>query len=724
MILNNAPQAEAVLSNVGEIGEFRIRNSAKAFNILSSGLYANKIRAIIRELSCNALDSHTAAGTDQPFEVHLPTTLEPYFSIRDFGTGLTHDQVTNIYTTYFESTKTASNEFIGALGLGSKSPFSYTDNFTVIAIKDGHKGIYSAFINDQGVPSIALMGSEDGTLEPNGVEIKFSVNDRYDFHKFESESESVYRWFKQRPKFTGAQVNIREIKYETKDIIPGVHSVEDSTRTTAVMGNIAYPVQIPDSAKKEFGSLSTLLTCGLVMEFGIGELDFQASREGLSYIPQTIQSIKSKLEALNDALTGVLAAEANAIENKWKRSKFLYEKQGKNLWRNAVTKYVTDTGFELVSNTSNRYYMTRHTLDVYLDDLKQFNIKMDVVGVQNNRCTNHTFCNDYVKDANGNQLIRLYHNMQVDDSTLFMVNDTNKGAIERTKYHYRNTTVNPKMYFNKTVFVLSKIDATKEMDLVGFYNAIHNPPDDQKFKVSDLLEKPRNSYARAKNVTLLKLEPRGRGGYYAERELVWRDAGKVGSLDANKTHYYIPLSGYNALLTKTQNVGVGHLVMEMRETKLAEFQMPVYGVRKGDMKTITDMPNWVNLETYLEKTLDGLKPKIDLANVLQSLDATAIFDYNMSNVSESITNEKSPAKIFLNEFSGLPNIGKAQHLNTLMRIFGFKSDATKHDSMVKAYDAKIVEFNNRYPLVDHFKKGSNPCVVGDYINLVDQVKGV
>ena len=42
MILNNAPQAEAVLSNVGEIGEFRIRNSAKAFNILSSGLYANK----------------------------------------------------------------------------------------------------------------------------------------------------------------------------------------------------------------------------------------------------------------------------------------------------------------------------------------------------------------------------------------------------------------------------------------------------------------------------------------------------------------------------------------------------------------------------------------------------------------------------------------------------------------------------------------------------------
>ena len=62
MKLHSAVQNEAILSNVGEVGEFRIRNSAKAFNILSSGLYANKIRAIIRELSCNAVDSHVAAG--------------------------------------------------------------------------------------------------------------------------------------------------------------------------------------------------------------------------------------------------------------------------------------------------------------------------------------------------------------------------------------------------------------------------------------------------------------------------------------------------------------------------------------------------------------------------------------------------------------------------------------------------------------------------------------
>ena len=223
MILNSKPENQAILSNVGEIGEFRIRNSAKAFSILSSGLYANKIRAVVRELSCNAVDSHVAAGSaDVPFEVHMPTMLEPWFSVRDYGVGLNHDQVTRIYTTYFESTKTDSNEFIGALGLGSKSPFGYTENFTVTAVQNGRQGIYTAFINDQGVPSVALMTQTD-TAEPNGVEVKFSVHDCADFEKFRSEAGAVYAWFKLQPTFTGTRAVIQPVEYLYRDLIAATH---------------------------------------------------------------------------------------------------------------------------------------------------------------------------------------------------------------------------------------------------------------------------------------------------------------------------------------------------------------------------------------------------------------------------------------------------------------------------------------------------------------------
>ena len=92
---------------IGSDGAFQIQFNAKMARILSDGLYSNKIQAIIRELSCNAIDSHVEAGcVDKPIEVHLPTVFEPWFYVRDFGVGLDHQQVLNIYTVYGASTKT------------------------------------------------------------------------------------------------------------------------------------------------------------------------------------------------------------------------------------------------------------------------------------------------------------------------------------------------------------------------------------------------------------------------------------------------------------------------------------------------------------------------------------------------------------------------------------------------------------------------------------------
>ena len=343
---------EITLSNVASTGEFRIRNSAKAFKILSDGLYSNKIRAIIRELSCNAVDSHVGAGkADVPFEVHLPSVLEPWFSVRDFGMGLDGKQIVEVYTTYFESTKTDSNDYIGALGLGSKSPFSYTENFTVTAVKNGIQRIYSAFINDMGVPSIAEM-SEELTTDGNGVEVKFSVTDRYDYNSFKYESDEVFKWFKNKPKVTGAHFTHTSPDYKEQNIVPGVSILASRSESTALMGNIAYPLNKISEPVKHFGELAELLNCGLVIEFGIGELDFAASREELSYVPMTINSIKRKLEELNANLAKHFTAKADAIDDEWARAEYLYEESKSKLYLSAVKKYVADTKFELYDPTA------------------------------------------------------------------------------------------------------------------------------------------------------------------------------------------------------------------------------------------------------------------------------------------------------------------------------------------------------------------------------------
>lgn len=721
MILNNAPVNEAIVSNVGQIGEFRIRNSAKAFNILSSGLYANKIRAIIRELSCNAVDSHTAAGKmDTPFDVHLPTQLEPHFSIRDYGTGLSHDQVTNIYTTYFESTKTDSNAFIGALGLGSKSPFSYTDNFTVTAIQNGRKGIYTAFINDQGVPSIALM-MEESTDEPSGVEVKFSVNSYSDYDKFRQEAQYVYTHFSLRPVISGvSNFQFRNVTYESKDIIPGVHQISGERSSRAVMGNISYPIDIP-KADTSLGDLRGLLNCGLEIHFAIGELDFQASREGLSYIPSTIDAIRAKLAAVNSALTDKLAIEADAVSNLWERAVFLASRKNNTLWKAAVDLYSTR---KPIPTFDHRSYSGVSTFNMRVDELAQkHNIHIRsfsrVSGVKT-VSLNNTNTEYGEKDASGNQTTYQVWKIAVDTSSHFVINDLKTGAAERAKYHYKNSKLD---IHRRTIYVINPADREKPMDLVGFFAAIHNPPKTNYFQASSLLQKPRAA-GIGRNVTIMKLERRG--GSYRHRQsddMVWRDAGKADSFDKNEIYYYVPIIGFQMQSAK----GYGdakHFHGDVTSLP-GLFKGEIYGVRKGDIADIKQRKNWVNLEDHITKVLNGVFDSKLLMSVVKSrLEESSILNFSNSKII-SLIGDKSPYATLVNEFKNVDNFkGSVYNLSSLFGKFAPNANLNP-DALVNKYNQMFREVNRRYPLLSKLNSyRTEASDIAEYINLIDSKKGI
>lgn len=726
MLLNNAPVNEAIMSNVGEIGDFKIKASAKAFSILSSGLYANKIRAIVRELSCNAVDSHAAAGKhDTPFDVHLPNTLEPWFSIRDYGTGLTHEQVTQIYTTYFESTKTNSNEFIGALGLGSKSPFSYTDNFTVTAIRDGIKGIYSAFINGNGVPSIALMMTEN-TDEPAGVEVKFSVNDQYDFSKFRDEARQIYTYFKLRPVVSGYKdFKFNDVEYDTKDIVPGVHSYVRASRSVAVMGNIAYPVDVPN-AESTLGTLRGLLVCGLEMHFAIGELDFQASREGLSYIPSTIDAIKRKLTEVNNALAVVLGKEADAIENLWERALFLKVKRDSSLWSNAVDKYVTDTKLQTVTiNTANNWDFFVNNKITVEDLAKKYNISVTSFSHNGNSSTvvNSKTETTHVKraDNTGYDIIHFW-NFAIQRGARFVINDTNIGATERAKFHWRNTPKEKDQPHTQYVYVLSAVDKTKTMDTKAFFAAIHNPPVAWQTVVSVLKQKERVS-GNLKNVTILSLQERGSGGYYRQREMVWRDAGKADTFDVNTTFYYLPLSGFNPISKVDGGFNVKSLFNDLKECGVAKLRnQTIYGVRKGDLEFIQTQKNWINIEDHIAKELSTIDNKLVMSLVLQAIDNFNLCQYN-STIVYHVEAPNSPYVELVKQFQGFEKIKYSEHsLKNLCRMYA-KNVSFNPQSTVDRFVTKCKDVQQRYPLLQFLRSAPNE-EVSAYINLIDSQKGI
>ena len=287
------------------------------FNVLRNQLYSDKVLAVIREYSTNAVDAHIEVGqADKPIKVNLPTQLTPEFKVRDFGRGLTEEQVAQIYAMYGESTKRGTNEQIGQLGLGSKSAFAYGDNFVINSFVKGTKVTYNAFIDPSDVGQISKIHTEK-TDENDGIEIVIPVKSD-DYDEFYRKATSLYKYFKVVPDVRGA--NQEQLKRDLKrdevivskdnwDLVKG--------KSYAVMGNIAYPLDANALNLNWQDDRSELISAGVVIDFAIGDLEISASREALQYTDNTKSVITKKLESIIKSLPDVLGEKFEECESLW-----------------------------------------------------------------------------------------------------------------------------------------------------------------------------------------------------------------------------------------------------------------------------------------------------------------------------------------------------------------------------------------------------------------------
>ena len=310
MKLETAPQ-DVMLPESFEQRDVAIGDVAFILDMFADKVYSNKERAVIRELACNAHDSHVVAGTtDVPFSVHLPTQLEPWFSLRDYGTGLADDDIANVYGAIGVSTKRDSNELIGAFGIGSLSPYSMCDSFTVKSYLNGIVRTYQCMRDEQRKPKVIPLGSEP-TNEANGLEVKLTVNGKVS--EFEQEAGHVFKfWEGTLPKINNQHV-IRKCQ-EMRDRY--VFKGDDFGLTPswgsmyALMGNIAY--KIP-SQLDEFNVDGYL-------KFDLGELEFDTARENLSMTDKTKAALKAKFQSVKDKLSDIAVEQIEAEDTPFKKA--------------------------------------------------------------------------------------------------------------------------------------------------------------------------------------------------------------------------------------------------------------------------------------------------------------------------------------------------------------------------------------------------------------------
>jgi len=322
----------------GEVTVASINMDGFAFQALSGkNLYKNLVKAIVRELTTNGIDSHIEAGkADQPIFAHLPTEEEPWFAVRDEGIGLDDNGVRKVFLTFFGSTKRDNNELIGAYGLGSKSPLGYSDNFTVTAIKDGVKRMFVVFKNEDGCPSIKML-AEMPTTECNGVEVKVPVIDRWDYSEFHTAAADVYQWFPVKP-ILNVELAYPESNVWVKNIVDGVDLTHNSKRFV-VHGMIAYPLDMHMLNKLDQGVRDIFAHCGLVIHAENGTVEYSMSREELSYKEGTVDYLSNKLTNLANALKSRFIAEMDGMTN-WDR--FLYVEQIAGRYREIRAQIITE----------------------------------------------------------------------------------------------------------------------------------------------------------------------------------------------------------------------------------------------------------------------------------------------------------------------------------------------------------------------------------------------
>lgn len=553
--------------NIGTESSFRIRSNRRAFQILSSNLYANKIKAVVRELSCNARDSHVAAGVQSvPFDVHLPNSMEPWFSVTDYGTGLSHDQIMDIYTTYFASSKSDSNEYIGALGLGSKSPFAYTNTYDVITNFNGEKHSYVMFISEDGEPSVAHMGTTK-TSDRNGVTVKVPVKNE-DFDNFRINAGSVFFWFDYQPVVIGnsnyRSSTIKKLMEGDGWYLRESDNYYDRGGTNALMGNVAYPINANQVNRKFYN----LLNSRFVVEFQIGELDVAASREELSYDPVTIKVIEARLEKVAQNLV-------KQVETKFSNCATLWDAR-------------------VALRAMHENYSTRDILRML--ETAGVTPKFNGVAIDNYA----TLSTKDWFEKNNRPSVYKFHNTRMEKD--FDIEVSRQVTFVRKNVHNTSSRVRL-LYETDKSLQYWVIDATDEQFQVLMDN-IGNPP---VMLASDLVAPPRRV-----------MEFKG-SRYIGGGHCKFENWGDVVSLTTNMIAFYVTLDRYNPV-DPNENIisNLGDKIRYAKKLGIIDENAVVWGINKTNAKKIEDDENWTEFSEFLKTKFNEFLDMHDISDIMHA----------------------------------------------------------------------------------------------------------
>lgn len=295
-------------------------------NMLQTTLYSDKPLAICREYITNAWDAHVDAGKgDLPIHIAMPCTFSPTIKIRDFGKGLSKDEVLHHFTSYGDSGKRHTDDMVGGFGLGSKSAFCYVPSFTVVSYHNGVKMTFNAQIEEKNTTMNHLRDMDVPTNE-TGVEIQLSVKPS-DVFSFKNTLVRLLTFHKPTPVFTNDTYVSNIINTPLKVVLEGsnwkILDPDALSENTVVLGNVPYTF---DSFKFDYDFRDRLSQFGdlkFVITLQPNSLNVTLNREALEYTQKTLTNLRTELNIAMDEYEREFIAKFETFDSIWEAKKFL-----------------------------------------------------------------------------------------------------------------------------------------------------------------------------------------------------------------------------------------------------------------------------------------------------------------------------------------------------------------------------------------------------------------
>ena len=300
-----------LIGQVGETKGFGVSNDPILMSMLSTGLYGNPLRTMIQEIMFNAWDAHRMGNCqDKPVDVYI--NMESGFMVRDYGPGISPEDMHPIYCIYGNSTKRGDANQTGGFGLGSKSPFAYTDSFMVTSMHKGSKSMYIAkrcCEDKDGGPGLIPV-IQNVPCEEHGLMVSIPL-------KSERDMVRAYEFLKDILFLSGIKANlhyaeekdelIESLSLSPNEFINQTYAGRATHGLWAVYGGVRYKIEKDDGYLQEYVFIEQMshILGTFYIGFPAHSLTPLPNREGLNLSEKSVESIKVRLETIQETFMSI-----------------------------------------------------------------------------------------------------------------------------------------------------------------------------------------------------------------------------------------------------------------------------------------------------------------------------------------------------------------------------------------------------------------------------------